>query len=116
MSKGAFVTGFLLGGLTGAAATLLMTPQSGQDTRVQLQERGLELKAQFGDLTTQAREQADKAKSQAQERGGGIKSQVDSLTTKAREQADKLTAKIQERGRTVISEETIEVTDEQESD
>jgi gas vesicle protein len=105
MSKGAFVTGFLVGGLTGAAAALLMTPQSGEDVRTRLQERGIELKAQVGDLTAGAKGQA-----------GQFKTQVGGLTAGAREQAEQLKAKIQERGRTVISEETIEASAEQGSE
>ena len=56
MSKGsncgAFLTGFLLGGLAGAAGALLMTPQPGETTRVQLRERGIELKGRFDDLSS----------------------------------------------------------------
>ena len=51
-NKGAFLTGFLFGGLAGAAAALLMTPQPGETTRLQIKDRGVELKTQFGDLTT----------------------------------------------------------------
>jgi methionine aminopeptidase len=36
--------GMLLGGLAGAVAMLLLAPQSGKDTRVQLQKKGLELR------------------------------------------------------------------------
>lgn len=67
-NTGAFLAGFLIGGLTGAIATLLMTPQSGERTRFQIQERGIELKTQFDDLTTGAREQAEKLATQLQER------------------------------------------------
>jgi gas vesicle protein len=51
-NTGAFLSGFLLGGLVGMAAALLMTPQSGETTRVQLKDRGIELKTQFSDLGT----------------------------------------------------------------
>jgi gas vesicle protein len=50
-NTGAFFTGFLLGGLAGAAAALLLTPQSGETTRLQIRERGIELKTQFDDLS-----------------------------------------------------------------
>ncbi len=53
---GAFLTGFFVGGLVGAAAALLMTPQSGETTRLQLQERGIELKGHFGDVATEIQE------------------------------------------------------------
>ncbi|MBN1328076.1 MAG: YtxH domain-containing protein [Candidatus Heimdallarchaeota archaeon] len=41
---GAFLIGFAVGALTGAAVSLLMAPQSGEDTRKVLKERAIELK------------------------------------------------------------------------
>jgi gas vesicle protein len=35
---------FLIGGLAGAVTMLLLAPQSGTDTRMQLQEKGIELR------------------------------------------------------------------------
>lgn len=55
-NTGAFLAGFLVGGLAGAAAALMMTPQSGEEIRLKLQERGGELKGQFGDLRTDLQE------------------------------------------------------------
>ncbi len=55
---GAFLAGFIIGGWAGAAAALLWTPQSGEKTRLQLQERGIELKAQFEDMTTELQERS----------------------------------------------------------
>ncbi len=66
---GAFFAGFVIGGLVGAAATLLMTPQSGEQARLQIRDRGIELKTQFSDLAADARGQAEKLASQIQERG-----------------------------------------------
>jgi len=36
--------GMLVGGLAGAVTMLLLAPQSGKDTRIQLQEKGIELR------------------------------------------------------------------------
>jgi gas vesicle protein len=56
--------GMLLGGLAGAVAMLLLAPQSGKDTRVQLQKKGLELRNRtiemVDDSMAQVRMQADK--------------------------------------------------------
>jgi len=41
--------GTLIGGLAGAVAMLLMAPQSGEDTRMQIQKKGIELR----NLTTE---------------------------------------------------------------
>ncbi|HIE25083.1 MAG TPA: YtxH domain-containing protein [Anaerolineales bacterium] len=51
---GAFLVGFIVGGLTGAIAALLFAPQSGEETRTLLAERGIELK----DQATQTSEDA----------------------------------------------------------
>ncbi len=56
-ATGAFLTGLLLGGLVGAAAALLMTPQSGEATRVQIQTTGAHLKSQVGDKASSLKEQ-----------------------------------------------------------
>ncbi len=41
--------GTLIGGLAGAVAMLLLAPQSGEDTRMQIQKKGIELR----NLTTE---------------------------------------------------------------
>ena len=38
------LAGLLIGGLAGASAMLLLAPQSGEKTRVQIQEKGFELR------------------------------------------------------------------------
>ncbi len=41
-----FLSGVLIGGLAGAAAMLLLAPQSGKKTRDQIQAKGIELRDQ----------------------------------------------------------------------
>ena len=43
-SIGAFLAGILIGGLVGAAAALLLAPQSGEETREQIREKSIELR------------------------------------------------------------------------
>ncbi|MEE3254631.1 MAG: YtxH domain-containing protein, partial [Chloroflexota bacterium] len=43
---GAFFSGFVIGGLVGAAVALVLAPQSGQETRQQIHDKGVELKEQ----------------------------------------------------------------------
>ena len=38
------LAGLLIGGLAGAVTMLLLAPQSGEDTRMQIQEKGIELR------------------------------------------------------------------------
>jgi gas vesicle protein len=40
------LAGLLIGGLAGAVTMLLLAPQSGEDTRIQIQEKGIELRDQ----------------------------------------------------------------------
>ena len=58
------LVGTLLGGLAGAVTMLLLAPQSGKDTRRQLQEKGIELRNRttgfVEDSMTQARMKANK--------------------------------------------------------
>ena len=65
---GAFFAGFVIGGLAGAAAALLLAPQSGEETRAQLQERGIELQTRAQDAIDEARKQADAVIADVQER------------------------------------------------
>jgi len=43
-SIGAFLAGIFIGGLVGAAAALLLAPQSGEETREQIREKSIELR------------------------------------------------------------------------
>lgn len=40
---GAFLVGFVVGGLTGAVVALLLAPQSGEETRAVIKEKAIEL-------------------------------------------------------------------------
>ena len=46
---GAFLTGFVIGGLVGAAVALLVAPQSGEDTRTMIMDKSIELKDKVGE-------------------------------------------------------------------
>lgn len=73
---GAFVSGFMIGGLIGAAVALLLAPQSGEETRLMIRDKGIELKDQVettaGDARIRAEQMAQDARaraSEAQQRG-----------------------------------------------
>jgi len=57
--SGWFVAGFIIGGLVGFAAGLLMAPQSGEETQAQLREKGIELKSRAEELAEEARKAAE---------------------------------------------------------
>ena len=56
---GAFLAGFVIGGLVGAAAALILAPQSGSETRSKIAGKGHDLREAGGQRVHQAREGAD---------------------------------------------------------
>jgi len=55
---GSFLAGVLFGGLIGAGVTLLLAPQSGKQTRTQIQQKSIELRNQASDSLDDAVAQA----------------------------------------------------------
>jgi gas vesicle protein len=70
--------GLLAGALAGVVATLLLAPQSGEETRTQIREKGVELK-----------EKAETTYADLQER-------LDSTAADLRTEMDKLSARVDE--------------------
>jgi gas vesicle protein len=73
---GDFLAGVVVGALVGAAAALLFAPQSGEETRTLIRDRGIELKEQAGDLSLEARKRAEQIQSQAREKATELQSQA----------------------------------------
>jgi gas vesicle protein len=78
-----FLGGMFAGGLVGAVAALLLAPQSGKETRDQIQRKGIELREQ------------------AEETVEGTKAQARQITDDLREKAEEL----QQRGQDVLGEQ-----------
>jgi gas vesicle protein len=88
---GAFLIGFVIGGLTGAAVSLLIAPQSGEETRALLKEKAIELQ--------------DKASETAED----TYARIETAAAEARTRADELTKlaktrfeELQRRGQVVL--------------
>ncbi|MGD2077010.1 MAG: YtxH domain-containing protein [Chloroflexota bacterium] len=64
---GAFMAGFVIGGLVGAAAALILAPQSGEETRAQLVNKSAELREAGVHQYEVARERVYDTSVQAQE-------------------------------------------------
>jgi gas vesicle protein len=68
---GAFVSGFLIGGVIGAAVALLLAPQSGEETRALIRDKSIEIKDKVekgaADARVRAEELARDAKTKAEE-------------------------------------------------
>lgn len=81
---GAFLVGFIVGGLSGAVVALLMAPQSGEETRALIRDKSIELR--------------DRAQQTAEE----AIARAEMAASEARTRADELAHDLRERGRGVI--------------
>jgi gas vesicle protein len=81
---GAFLVGFIVGGLSGAVVALLMAPQTGEETRAMIRDKSIELR--------------DRAQHTAEE----TVARAEKAAAEARARADELTAELRERGRGVV--------------
>src|SRR5688572_3725612 len=93
-SAGYFMAGLLIGGLAGAAASLLMAPQSGQDTRDQIQAKGVMLRNDATDTVQKTAEQV-RLKSQQlsnnmQEKAGDLQQRGKEMINEGREKVSTL--------------------------
>ncbi len=79
-----FFTGFLLGAVVGAASALLLAPQSGEETREVIRERGIELQGRMGQTTEEARRRADELSAQARARAAEAQERSRSLLDEQR--------------------------------
>jgi len=95
---GAFLAGFVIGGLVGAATALLLAPQSGEETRTVIRDKGIELKDKAGESTAEARVRAETALKEAQAR-------YDAVTQQAKDKTDELL----QRGQVVLEEQKSKV-------
>lgn len=91
---GAFLIGFIIGGLTGAAISLLMAPQTGEETREILKDRAIELR-------DKAQETAQVAREQVGSTAAEVRTRATDVASKAKASADDL----RQRGQVVIEEQ-----------
>ncbi len=91
---GAFLVGFIVGGLTGALAALMMAPQSGEETRSLLQDKAIELK-------DRASENLDDALAQAEAAAAEARARFDDLARMTRDRAEDLSHK----GQVILEEQ-----------
>ena len=62
---GAFLVGFLVGGITGAVVSLLYAPKSGDETRTVIKEKAIELKDKTAVTAEEAYRKAEQAANEA---------------------------------------------------
>ncbi len=77
---GAFLIGFVVGGLTGAVVALLFAPQSGEETRTYIKEKSIELRDKAAEqaelVASKAEKLAEDAKVRGKEAIEGVKKAV----------------------------------------
>jgi gas vesicle protein len=66
---GAFLIGFVVGGLTGAVVSLLYAPQSGEETRAVIKEKSIELRDKAAEQAELVASKAEKFAGEAKVRG-----------------------------------------------
>lgn len=91
---GAFLVGFVVGGLTGAIAALLLAPQSGEETRGVIKERAIELRDKASTTMGEVYTSAEAAAADAVKR-------AEALLVQAKETA----AELSKKGAVVIEEQ-----------
>ena len=65
---GAFLVGFIVGGLTGAVVSLLFAPQSGEETRALIKDKSIELRDKASVTAEEAMARAEAAAQEARAR------------------------------------------------
>jgi gas vesicle protein len=82
-----FGAGFMIGALAGAAVALLFAPRSGEETRLLMRERGIELRDQADKLGSEVRTRAEGLGAQAKEKAGEFQTQVKRAVEEGRTKA-----------------------------
>ncbi len=66
---GAFLIGFVVGGVAGAVAALLLAPQSGEETRTLIRDKSIELRDKAAQQAEMVSSRAGDMANQARDRG-----------------------------------------------
>ncbi len=92
---GAFLVGFIVGGLTGAVVALLFAPQSGEETRALIKDKSIELR-------DKAQVTAEEALARAEELAADARHRAEELAKEARARATELANEVRERGKSAV--------------
>jgi len=92
---GAFLVGFIVGGLSGAVVSLLFAPQSGEETRALIKDKSIELR----DMASQT---AEEALARAEAAAAEARTRAEELAREARIRAEDLANEVRERGKSAV--------------
>lgn len=93
---GAFLAGFVVGGLVGAAVALLLAPQSGEETRTFIHDKSILLKDKAVEQAEAARIKAEAAAAEARARAD----EISKLTVERAAELKKKGQEVYEQGKT----------------
>lgn len=103
---GAFLVGFIVGGLTGAVVALLFAPQSGEETRALIKDKSIELRDKASHTAEEALARAEAAAQEARARADELARQVREKSSEvystAREKGQAVIEDVRERGKTAV--------------
>jgi gas vesicle protein len=92
---GAFLVGFIVGGLTGAVVALLFAPQSGEETRALIKDKSIELR-------DKAQHTAEEALARAEAAAQEARARADELAKQLKERGHAVYEDVRERGKTAV--------------
>ena len=103
-----FFTGFIVGALIGAASALLLAPQSGEETRTQIRERGIELKEKAEETYTEALAKLEATTEDIRKKTDEISVKVDQAIAQGKDEIAKIAKKDKGEQAEEVAEEVVE--------
>jgi gas vesicle protein len=92
---GAFLVGFIVGGLSGAVVALLFAPQSGEETRALIKDKSIELR-------DKAQITAEEAIARAEAAAADARARADELAKQLRDRGQVVVEDVRERGKSAV--------------
>ena len=92
---GAFLVGFIVGGLSGAVVALLFAPQSGEETRALIKDKSIELR-------DKAQITAEEAIARAEAAAADARARADDLARQLRDRGQEVVEDVRERGKSAV--------------
>lgn len=100
---GAFLVGFIVGGLTGAVVALLFAPQSGEETRALIKDKSIELR-------DRAQQTAEEALARAEATAAEARARADELARQLKERGHEVYEDVRERGKSAVESARSKIT------
>ncbi|MEA4909948.1 MAG: YtxH domain-containing protein [Chloroflexi bacterium] len=98
---GTWLTGFIVGGLIAAVATLLTTPQSGEETRALIRDRSVDIKNRASEKAGQTRTRANEIFSTTrdwmQDQASMALDRATTLVNETNEKVERISSKVEDK-------------------